>query len=160
MTHVKPRNRQGWQRHKYKLNGVILLLPLLFLYQSLNPRFPEAWSAQRIGQFEIAPMPLDLKPPYAHHEKYVKDFYVAFTQGEISDIRQAYLTIGPTALSLSTLQQGDDGILHGSRHGQHAHAIAPANMTPADRLWLTLETWQGDVLVLSWPIPDTLISAS
>lgn len=29
-----------WLKHKYKLSGLILILPLVFLYQSLNPSFP------------------------------------------------------------------------------------------------------------------------
>jgi len=149
-----------WQRHKYKLNGLILILPLIFLYQSLNPVFPDAWEAQQVGAFEIAPMPLDLKPPYAHHDEFVKDFLLIFSKGQISDIRQGYVNIGKNALPLASLQQGDEGILHGGRHGQHVHAIAPPRFVPGDKLWLTIQTWQGDVLVLSWPIPDTLISAS
>ena len=90
-----------WQRHKYKLSGLVLLLPLWFLYQSLTPQFPPAWPAQQLGEFEIAPMPLNLAPPYAHHDKYVKDFYLTFSQGEISSIRQGYVNIGPAALPLA-----------------------------------------------------------
>lgn len=154
------RSNSFWQRNKYKLNGLVLLLPFWFLYQSLTPEFPPAWPAQQIGDFEIAPMPLNLKPPYAHHDNYVKDFYLTFSQGEISSIRQAYINIGPAALPLAQLQQGGDGILHGSRHGQHVHAIAPQTLSASDKVWLTLQTWQGETLITSWTLPTALITSS
>ena len=100
------RSNTFWQRHKYKLNGLVLVLPFWFLYQSLTPEFPPAWPAQQVGDFEIAPMPLNLKPPYAHHDEYVKDFMLMFSKGDISGIRQGYLNIGPQALPLAQLQQG------------------------------------------------------
>ena len=152
------RRNSVWQRHKYKLNGLVLLLPLWFLYQSLTPVFPPAWPAQQVGGFEIAPMPLNLELPYAHHDEYVKDFYLTFSQGDISNIRQGYLTIGPQALPLVQLQQGEEGILHGSRHGQHVHAIAPKTLTNSDKVWLTLQTWQGETLTTSWQLPAELIA--
>ena len=151
------RRNSVWQRHKYKLNGLVLLLPFWFLYQSLTPVFPPAWPAQQVGGFEIAPMPLNLAPPYAHHDQYVKDFMLMFSQGDISSIRQGYLNIGPQALPLAQLQQGEEGILHGSRHGQHVHAIAPKTLSASDKVWLTLQTWQGDILTTSWDLPPELL---
>jgi len=152
------RSNTFWQRHKYKLNGLVLVLPFWFLYQSLTPEFPPAWPAQQVGDFEIAPMPLNLKPPYAHHDEYVKDFMLMFSKGDISAIRQGYLNIGPQALPLAQLQQGEEGILHGSRHGQHVHAIAPKILTTGDKVWLTLQTWQGDTLTTSWELPAELLA--
>ncbi|KUM52050.1 hypothetical protein [Rheinheimera sp. EpRS3] len=151
------RSNSVWQRHKYKLNGLVLVLPFWFLYQSLTPEFPPAWPAQQVGQFEIAPMPLNLKPPYAHHDEYVKDFMLMFGQGDVSDIRQGYVNIGPAPLPIEELQQGDEGILHGSRHGQHVHAIAPKQFSATDKLWLTIETWQGELLTSSWELPPELL---
>tara|TARA_R110002126_G_scaffold16500_3_gene65805 strand:+ start:391 stop:861 length:471 start_codon:yes stop_codon:yes gene_type:complete len=152
------RSNTFWQRHKFKLNGLVLLLPLWFLYNSLTPEFPPAWPAQQLGQFEIAPMPLDLKPPYAHHDQYVKDFLLMFNQGDIASIRQGYLNIGPTPLPLAELQQHEEGILHGSRHGQHVHAIAPPQLDATDKVWLTLQTWQGELLTTSWALPAELVA--
>ncbi len=146
-----------WQRYKYLLNGLVLILPFWFLYQSMTPEFPPAWPAQQIGEFEISPMPLDMKPPYAHHDEYVKDFLLIFGKGKIANIRQAYLNIGPSPLPLEELQQGDEGILHGSRHGQHVHAIAPPAFSVTDKAWLTIQTWQGELLQISWDLPAELL---
>ena len=151
------RSNTFWQRHKYKLNALVLLLPFWFLYQSLTPEFPPAWPVQQLGDFEVSPMPLNLKPPYAHHDAFVKDFMLTFNLGDIRNIRQGYVNIGPQALPLSQLQQGEEGILHGSRHSQHVHAIAPKTLTVSDKVWLTIQTWQGETLTAGWELPAALL---
>ncbi|NLQ24924.1 hypothetical protein HGO26_18830 [Shewanella sp. S-1] len=146
-----------WQKNKYKLSGFILLLPLLFLYQSLTPTFPPAWQAQELGEFKIAPLPLDLKDPYVHHDDYVKDFMLVFEKGEVGNIRQGYANIGTQALPIVDLQRSENGILHGNKHGQHVHAIATKTLTSADSLWISIENWQGEWQVAKWPLPAELI---
>ena len=151
-------NNSLWHRHKYKLNALVLILPCWFFYQSLAPEFPALWPAKQIGAYEISPMPFDLKQPYMHDESYVKDFMLIFKQGDIAQIRQAYLNIGAAALPLATLQAGTDGILHGSQHGQHVHAIAPEALQATHKGWLTIENWQGEQLITSWNLPDNLLA--
>ena len=146
-----------WQRKKYLFNALILVLPCIYIYQALNPTFPDLWQEQTVGEFKIAPMPLNMEQPYSHHNEYVKDFFLAFNQGEISNIRQAYLNIGPHPLPLSELAKGDEGIMHGTNHGQHAHAIASSTISKDDKLWVTIQTWQGKELVQHWSIPSQLI---
>lgn len=146
-------NSSFWNRNKFKLSGLLLLLPVYFLYRSLHPSFPAAMAELSLGEFSIVPMPLEDGPPYQHDGEYIKDFMVTFKQGDVTRIRQAYMNIGKTALPLSQMERGDLGILHGSRYGQHVHALAAARFSAGDRLWLTLETWQGNTLVTSWPLP-------
>lgn len=150
-------NHSFWHRYKYKLSGLVLILPFYFLYQSLYPQFPDVWQKQKIGSFEIAPMPYNLDPPYLHDGHLSKDFFLTFSQGKVADIRQAYLNIGSKALPLAELQAGDEGILHGSQHGQEVHAIAPKKLTVKHKLWLTIETWQGEQMVTSWDLPKVLL---
>ncbi|KFZ37921.1 membrane protein [Shewanella mangrovi] len=142
-----------WHRTKFKLSGLLLLLPVYFLYQALHPSFPASLSQQQIGAYQVAPMPLDLAQPYQHDGAYIKDFMVLFHQGNPDDIRQAFMSIGPAPLSFTTLQDGDLGILHGSRYGQHVHALTPEYISDADRIWLTIESWQGEQHTVSWPVP-------
>lgn len=146
-----------WRKYRYQLSAFVLVLPFWFLYQSMTPVFPPAWPAQQVGDFEITPMPLDLEQPYVHHEAYVKDFMLMFNKGKISDIRQGYVNIGPEPIPLGILQQAEDGIMHGNRHGQHVHAITPATFSPTDKMWVTIETWQGQQLTASWDLPETLL---
>lgn len=146
-----------WHRYKYQLSGVVLVLSAWFFYQSLNPTFPPAWPAKQVGPFTIAPMPFNVKKPYQHHDDYVKDFLLMFEKGDSNLIRQAYVNIGPTALPLAQLQQGENGILHGTKHGQHVHAIAKPELSNTDLLWVSIEDWQGNWSVANWPLPESLI---
>lgn len=146
-----------WLKHKYKLSGLILILPAIFLYQSLNPTFPPAWPSQALGEYKITPMPLDLKAPYLHHDEYVKDFLLIFEQGDLANIRQGYANIGPKALPIEAMQQGENGTLHGTKHGQHVHAITGASIASTDKLWVSLQNWQGEWQVSQWPIPDSIV---
>jgi len=142
-----------WNRYKYKINGLLIILPFYFLYQSLSPVFPDAWDTKTIGEFDVTPMPYNLEPPYLHHGSYTKDFMLTFSQGNIDHIRQAYLNIGREAIPLTTLQKGDEGILHGSKHGQEVHAISPKKLKSADKVWLTIEDWKGQTIITSWELP-------
>lgn len=146
----------GWHRYKYKVNFIVLILPFYFLYHSLFPEFPETLGIKKIGSFEITAMPYDLDPPYLHEGKYSKDFFITFNQGNIADIKQAYLNIGYEPLPLNELIKSGEGILHGSKHGQEVHAIAPSVIKKDHMAWLTIETWQGEKLVTHWNLPKNL----
>lgn len=145
------------QRHKYKLNALILLLPISF-YNGWFSSYPSSWTAKQIGEFTVKPLPLDFNPPCVHHgtdnNSYAKDFMVLFRQGNVKNIRQAYLTIGPKAPFLSELQQSDAGLLHGSPRAQSAHAISPMAYGNNDKLWLIIQDWQMQELVVSWELPQ------
>ncbi|QUN05234.1 hypothetical protein KDN34_13655 [Shewanella yunxiaonensis] len=148
-----------WNRNKFKISGLLLILPAYFFYESLHPTFPDALPVQTVGEFTLAPMPLDLNAPYRHDGEYIKDFMVLFQKGDITDIRQAFMNIGPNALSVAQLHDGDLGILHGSRYGQHVHALTNGSISSGDRLWLTIEDWQGEIRTVSWPVPDSWLSS-
>ncbi|WP_286234563.1 hypothetical protein [Thalassotalea sediminis] len=149
-----------WNRYKYKINGVVILLAGYFLYTTLFPQFPDTWAAKKVGQFEVTPMPYNLDAPYFHDGVYTKDFFLMFNEGDVNSIKQAYLTIGEKALPLETLAAEDHGILHGSEHGQEVHGLAPKELTSNHRVWLTIQTWQGEILLTSWPLPQSLLSNS
>lgn len=139
-----------WTKYKYLFNGLLIALPILFLYQSLNPNFPATLGTQTLAEFEISAMPFDAKPPYLHDGVFVKDFMVTFSKGNLDDIRQAYLNIGDQALPLQQMQQAAEGILHGSRYGKHVHALASKHILPTDKVWLTIERWDGRIEHVSW----------
>lgn len=142
-----------WHRNKFKLTGLLLILPFYFLYQSLNPVFPDAWQVKQIGEFEVSPMPYNLEKPYLHDGHFTKDFFITFSKGKVNGIRQAYFYINAEPLSLTVLEKGDAGILHGSQHGQEVHAISPKIIKPHDKAWLTIQTWSGEQLETSWTLP-------
>lgn len=151
-------NSNLWNRYKYKLNGLIIILPFYFLYQSLFPVFPTAWNTKKIASFEITPTPFNAEPPYLHDGSYAKDFVLTFTQGNIEHIRQAYVNIGNEALPLTMLQKHSEGIVHGNKQGQEVHAIAPNTFKAEHKMWLTIENWQGEKMVTSWDLPKSYYS--
>ncbi|MFT4765612.1 MAG: hypothetical protein ACI9OH_002724 [Oleispira sp.] len=149
-----------WNKYKFFLSGLVLILPIVFLYQSLNPVFPDALPEVTIGDYTIIPMPYDLGPAYQHDGVYVKDFLLTFTAGDINNIRQAYLNIGNEAAIILEIQKstGGEGFLHGSQHGQHVHAIAKPKITAKDSIWLTIENWNGEILTTRWEIPQVMLN--
>lgn len=151
-------NNSLWNRYKFKVNAFLIVLPCYFLYQSLFPQFPNSWDTKKIGEFEVTATPYNLEGPYLHHGTYTKDFMLTFSEGNIDNIRQAYLNIGKEALPLTSLQIDDKGILHGSKHGQEVHAISDSILKPEDKVWLTIEDWQGKIIVTNWELPTKLLN--
>lgn len=152
------RKNTFWNRNKFKLSGLILILPFYFLYEQLQPpEFPPVWDEKSVGPFTVAIQPMNDEAPYAHHDDWVKDFSAYVKEGKVSNIRQGYVNIGEKPIPLKTLQKDDVGILHGSELLQHVHAIAPQNLEPEQRVWVTLQTWNGDVHTANWQLPDNWV---
>lgn len=149
------RKNTFWNRSKFKLSALILILPIYFLYDQLQPpTIPDVWKEKQIGPFGIALQPTNNEAPYAHHDDWVKDFSAYVNEGKVSDIRQGYVSIGEKPVPLNVLENNDVGILHGSDLLQHVHAIAPQHYEPGHRVWLTLQTWDGKVHKTSWQLPS------
>ncbi|RUO26523.1 hypothetical protein CWE09_07395 [Aliidiomarina minuta] len=149
------RENTFWNRNKFKLNGLLLILPFYFLYQALQPSpSPDVWDDRQVGPFKVALQPLNHDVPYSHHDDWVKDFSVHLREGEVADIRQGYVNIGETAMPLHELEQDDEGILHGTDVLQHVHAIAPQFFEVQHQVWLTIQTWDGDIHQAYWSLPD------
>lgn len=146
-------NPSFWARYKFWLSGALLVAPLWYLYQALNPQFPAAWETQRLGELTVTPTPYDLRSPYRHGEGWMKDFAVQFCDGCWERVRLAHFSLGSTPLPLNDEL---DGVLHGGSHLQHAHAPFvpdPAAAAATDeRLWLTVEEWSGAVHHVAWTL--------
>jgi hypothetical protein len=142
---------QAWQRGRFWSSGLLLVLPCWFLWQSLNPVFPAEWTEQQAGPFTVALTPADDAPPYAHDDARLKDFSARFCEGCVAKVRMAWLSVGSAP---STLPDDLAGVLHGDSRNQHVHAPFPLQTAPEDRLWLSVQDWQGDTHHASWPLPD------
>lgn len=138
-----------WQRRKYLVNLLLLALPLYYFWQAMNPVAQPPLEQKTLGPLTATPVPLDDLEPYLHDGIYVKDFRVDFCEGCISRIRQAYLVAGPAPQAFPV--EGD-GVLHGSGYALHVHAAFPEETREEDRLWLMVETWDGERLQASWPL--------
>jgi len=149
------RSNTWWQRNKFKLNALVLILPFWFLYDSLSPVFPPSWSTQKVGAFEVTPTPLTNDAPYQHHGDWVKDFSLQFCEGCVANIRQAYMAIAAEQPAIEAFAEADLSILHGSSFAQHVHAKASAQPKAGDKVWLLIEDWQGQLHVGSWDWPQS-----
>lgn len=145
------------KKYKYVINALILILPVIYLYQSLNPVFPPVLETKTLGEYRITPMPYTETAPYQHDGVYVKDFLLMFEQGDVATVRQAYLNIAAKPLALDQLEHEELGILHGTRHGQHVHALTNKTITAQDKIWLTLQKWDGSIETTSWDVPNNLL---
>lgn len=149
------RTDSWWQRNKFKLNALVLILPFVFLYQSMNPVFPASWPTQKIGAFEVTPTPLSNDGLYQHDGEWVKDFMLQFCDECVPNIRQAYMAIAAEQPAIEDFADAELSILHGSSHGQHVHATAATLPKDGDKVWLLIEDWQGQVHVGSWDWPQS-----
>lgn len=138
------------KRLKFWLSGLVLLAPCWYFYQSLNPVFPTEWQEKTIGPFTAALTPANNAPAYPHDGDYLKDFSVRFCEGCTPRIRTAYLQVGSEPLPVSTEVEG---ILHGHGNVLHVHAPYPLAPTKTDKLWLTVQTWDGQVFYEYWDLP-------
>lgn len=143
--------RSLWHRGRFWLSGLVLLLSAHYLYQSLNPQFPPEWQEQTLGDISAAPMPFDEDPPYRYDGKRYKDFAVRFCDGCMARLRTAHLSIGSQPAERTP--PSGDGVLHGSLWYAEAHAPFPEIVGADDRLWLTVQTWDGRLQHVSWPLP-------
>lgn len=139
-----------WPRARYWLNALVLIAPLWFFYDALTPVFPAPWPTQTVGPFTVTPMPHDDAGPYRHDGGQVKDFAFHFCDGCVARIRMAYANAGPAAL---TEADGGEGVVHGRGAMQEAHVPYPAQPGAADRLWLTVQEWDGTLHRFAWPLP-------
>lgn len=142
--------RQFWARHKFKLNGLVLILPFWFLYQSLNLQFPPALPKAQLGPYAVTAMPLSEDGPYAHHGEWVKDYYLQWCAGCVEKIRQGFLLVSDSEPDLASLSRDHSSLLHGNKHGLHVHARTPEQLKAGDKLWLIIEDWQGQVYSHHW----------
>ncbi|WP_024850373.1 hypothetical protein [Hydrogenovibrio kuenenii] len=137
-----------WLRYRFWINGFILLLPFWFLYQALTPPPLEPkWAKKQNGEFSAEVRPMDKEPPYLHDGEREKDFSVIFGDSCANRVKQAYLKV---ATSAPNLPDDDSGIVHGNTSIQHAHVPFPDVIKTDDRLWLTIQDWQGRIIQLSW----------
>lgn len=157
MKATSARAPSRWQRYKYWLSALLLMPPVWYTYQALNPSFPPSWEQQTVGPFTVTPMPLNDAAPYPHDGGHLKDFAVTFCAGCWRQIHSAHLVVGAAPAELSP---DLGGLLHGGDHLQHVHAPFPRKPASDERLWLTVEDWQGHRYHVAWTLNGTAVPAA
>lgn len=147
---MKAALRKRWPRARYWINAAVLVAPVWFFYDALTPEFPPAWQTQSVGPFTVTPTPHDEAEPYPHDGVHVKDFAFHFCDDCAGRIRMAYANAGPAPVDVL---DGEDGVVHGRGAMQEAHVPYPPRPGPTDRLWLTVQEWNGTLHRVAWPLP-------
>lgn len=153
MTQQPSALHRWWMRYRFKLNGLLLLLPGWFLYQSMNPQFPPALPLAQLGPYDVRVMPLTTDGPYLHHGEWVKDYYLQWCDDCAKRIRQGFLLVSAEKPDLAQLSKGHSSVLHGTQHGLHVHAQSPETPKSGDKLWLLIQDWHGQVYTHAWVLP-------
>ena len=146
------KNRKKPARWKYLLNALVLIAPAWYFYDSMTPpEQPAALPERELAGITAAPRPTDTDPPYRHEGRYLKDFSVAFCEGCAERIRTAYLSVSD---SPPALPEDGFGVIHGHGATKHVHAPYPSEPRDGHRLWLTVQTWDGEIHRVSWPLAN------
>ncbi|MDC7986053.1 hypothetical protein PQJ75_20175 [Rhodoplanes sp. TEM] len=152
--------RRLWRRSRYHLNGLVLLAPLaltpVYLADQPVPGLGARVLPERaVGPFTVTLAEVSTAPPRTDHDGgRVKDYAARFCDGGRGRIRTAVLHVG----AVPPEQPGED-ILHGNPARLHAHVPFPETVTGDQGLWLTVETWDGQVFAISWPLAEAARSA-
>lgn len=148
--------RAVWFRGRYCLSGLVLLLPLsvfpLYFQQVTTPPLGAMILPEReVGPFRVTLAEYLSGPPLPGRNGYLfKDYKLAIKDGYPGRIRSAYLRQdAPISRDL-----GD--ILHGDPYRLHAHVRIEGQPAATDRLWLTLEEWDGTLHQTSWPFAEVM----
>jgi hypothetical protein len=137
------------KRWRYCLNALVLTAPAWFLYTSLTPVFPPAWESRTLGTLTVTPTPHDDGEPYRHDGQRVKDFSFRFCEGCDRNMRLAAVHVGNSPASPA---ETETGLVHGHGALKEAHVPYPEQVGASDRLWLSVQTWDGTVHHASWPL--------
>jgi len=145
-----------WRRWKYHLNGLLLLLPLVFLGEFIAAREPGPKpGAVSLPDRSVAGCAarLHVEAPAHPEPGGTLDVLLTFPQDCLPEHRILFLAVGESPPDpVPYLLGGNASVLHGGRHNLHAHVPVPEEFRGDEALWLFIEDWQGAFHRTSWPL--------
>ncbi|WP_263143564.1 thiamine pyrophosphate-binding protein [Pseudomonas sp. RIT-PI-AD] len=146
-----------WQRWRFHLNALLLVVPLVFMSKYLHDqaRFSGklGLGEREIGELAVGPWTLRLAewevgdPEDEGQAGYMKAFVVALCETCSGEIKAAYLRIGqPRSLRAA------GALLSGNPYRLIAEVPVPPRASAGDRLWITVEGWDGAVHQATLPL--------
>jgi len=145
--------RTVWNRWKYHLNALVLGAALVYA-----PGFVSGAHWADMGERVLEPKPIGpyavilgeevVAPPKRDaYGKLTKDYNIILSPDGAKAAKAAHLRVGEPGTPAT-----DGVILNGNPYRLHAHVPFPETHGPDDELWLTVETWDGGVHQISWPL--------
>lgn len=150
--------RRIWHHWKFRLSGLLLLAPVAVIVSDLMDPHDD-FDARVLSSGTVGPWTVTLAeawqgPPATNLPGTIvmKDLAARFCDGCARDIRAAYLTVDHERPSID--QAGSP--LHGNPHHLEAHVFFPTTFRGDERLWLTVDAWDGSVFQTSWALAELL----
>lgn len=142
-----------WRRWRFHLSALLVLAPTIaapaVLRAPLTMEAARVHASRAVGPWMVTLTEAEAAPPYQLHSgRRLKDYGIRLCDGCREQIRGAFIAVGEHAPPLDT-----PGFpLHGSRYHLEAHVEFPATLNGRERLWLTLDGWNGEAFQISWPV--------
>lgn len=144
-----------WQRNKFHLSALMMLVPLPFLpgYFSEKPIFapPEIHRTVTAGPFPVTLVTFDQAPHRGQKGDRVKDYSIRLQPADVDRVRGVFLRVGKPR-SLRTA----GALGFGNPYEREAEVSVPDEPTGTEELWLTVEDWNGTVHQASLPLAEVL----
>lgn len=147
--------RNLWQRGKFHLSALVVLVPLPFLpgyfADQPEPSVPELHRQVVAGPFRLELVTEDQPPERGIWGERVKEYAVTFRSGDIDMIRGVFVRVGKprTVRTLGALAEG-------GAYRQYADLILPDKLSGSEEIWLTVETWDGTLHQATVPLREIL----
>ncbi|KJS42940.1 MAG: hypothetical protein VR70_03220 [Rhodospirillaceae bacterium BRH_c57] len=149
--------RKTWTRWKFHLSALVLVASVWY-----GPGYISGAHWADMGERVLSPVAVGpyratlseaavVAPERDPYGKLIKTYNVILSSEGARDVQAAYLRVGKPR---STKAAG--AILHGNPYRLHAHVPFPDAFGPEDELWLTVETWTGEVHQTAWPLAEAL----
>ncbi|ALG73507.1 hypothetical protein VY88_21945 [Azospirillum thiophilum] len=147
--------RRLWQRGKFHLSALMLLVPLPFLpnYFSPKPIFapPEIRRDLTAGAFPLRLVTYDEAPHWGGNGERMKEYRIHLRPADIDRVRGVFLRVGkPRNLRAA------GALGFGNPYEREAEVAVPAEPAGTEELWVTVEDWNGQVHQASTPLAGFL----
>ena len=158
-TSKSPPRRSFWYRWRYRLSGLLLIIPLLSLPSyfdrlELN-RGAKGLGEREIGEYVVGPWSVRLaewrlQEPFLDGDAgYLKTFSLAVCPTCVDEVKAAYVRVGkPRSLRAA------GGLFFGTPYRQLANLPIPDRTTVDSEIWITLEGWDGSVHQVAVPLGE------
>lgn len=144
-------------RWKIGLSGLVLLASVWY-----GPGFISGAHWANPGERALAPVAIGpytatlaevraIAPKLDPYGRRIKEYNLILSPEGAKAVRAAYLRVGkPRNL------KGAGTMLRGNPYRLHADVPFPETYGPEDEIWLTMETWTGELHQVSWPLGQAL----
>lgn len=149
--------RTTWNRWKFHLSALVLGASVFY-----GPGYVSGAHWAHMGERVLAPVAIGpfevtlaeevVSPPRRDpYGEILKDYNVILSAAGAKAVKAAWLHVGAPEAGRETGE-----MLGGNPYRLHGHVHFPETYGPDDTLWLTVETWSGDIHTASWSLGEAL----